>query len=51
MNELIKRTVLDTKPVTVEYELTAYGRSLEKVTEELVNWGLKHRKRIIRKAN
>ena len=31
MNERIKRTVLDTKPVTVEYELTAYGRSLEKI--------------------
>ncbi|HEY8734772.1 MAG TPA: helix-turn-helix domain-containing protein [Puia sp.] len=49
INELIKRTVHDTKPVTVEYELTAYGMSLEKVIIELVSWGQKHRKRIFRK--
>jgi DNA-binding HxlR family transcriptional regulator len=50
MNELVNRTVLDTKPVTVEYELTSYGGSLEKVITELVNWGSKHRKRIFRKG-
>lgn len=50
MNQLVKRTVIDTKPVTVEYELTTYGRSLEMVTTELVSWGLKHRKRILRKG-
>ncbi len=49
MNELVERIVFDTKPVTVEYELTSYGTSLEKVIEELVNWGMKHRKRILRK--
>ena len=51
MNELVKRTVIDSKPVTVEYELTSYGMSLEKVIVELVSWGLKHRKRIFRKRN
>ena len=50
INELVKRTVLDTKPVTVEYELTSYGGSLERVINELVNWGLKHRKRIFKKG-
>ena len=49
MNQLVSRRVLDTKPVTVEYELTVYGATLEKVIEELVNWGAKHRKRILRK--
>ncbi|MEP7229390.1 MAG: helix-turn-helix domain-containing protein [Ginsengibacter sp.] len=49
MNELVERIVFNTKPVTVEYELTSYGASLEKVIEELVNWGMKHRKRILRK--
>lgn len=49
MNELVERIVLNTKPVTVEYELTSYGETLEKVIEELVSWGLKHRKRILRK--
>jgi DNA-binding HxlR family transcriptional regulator len=51
INELVKRTVLDTKPVTVEYELTLYGRSLEKVITELVSWGLKHRKRIFKQGD
>ena len=50
MNELIKRTVHDTKPVTVDYELTSYGMSLEKVITELVSWGLKHRQRIFKKG-
>jgi DNA-binding HxlR family transcriptional regulator len=49
MNELVSRTVLNTKPVTVEYELTSYGETLETVIAELVSWGLKHRKRILRK--
>ncbi|MEP6583353.1 MAG: helix-turn-helix domain-containing protein [Ginsengibacter sp.] len=49
MNELVNRNVLNTKPVTVEYELTSYGATLEKVIEELVNWGTKHRKRILGK--
>ena len=51
MNELLTRTVLDTKPVTVEYELTSYGESLEHVILELINWGSKHRKRILRRQN
>ena len=48
-NELVKRTVLDTKPVMVQYELTNYGKSLEKVIAELICWGENHRKRIIGK--
>lgn len=49
INELVTRTVLDTKPVTVEYELTSYGETLEHVILELINWGTKHRNRILRK--
>jgi DNA-binding HxlR family transcriptional regulator len=30
--------------------MTPYGRTLEKLIDELQNWGLKHRKRIIEKA-
>jgi len=47
LNELVTRTVYDTSPVTVEYALTAYGKSLQNVIDELHNWGIKHRKRII----
>jgi len=45
-NELVKRTVYDTKPVTVEYELTEYGKTLEKVIQEIANWGMEHRKKV-----
>lgn len=46
MNELVKRTVYDTIPVSVEYELTSYGDTLDPVIMALRDWGTKHRKRI-----
>jgi DNA-binding HxlR family transcriptional regulator len=49
INQLVKRTVYDTLPVTVEYSLTTYGKSLHKVIEELRTWGLQHRKRLLSK--
>ncbi len=49
VNQLVKRTVYDTLPVTVEYSLTTYGKSLHKVIEELRTWGTQHRKRLLSK--
>jgi len=46
INQLVKRTVCDTKPITVEYEITEYGKTLEKVIFEIGNWGLEHRKKL-----
>lgn len=46
INQLVKRTVYDTTPVTVEYSLTEYGKSLKKVIGALRDWGMEHRKRI-----
>lgn len=46
INELISRKVCDTKPVTVEYELSAYGQTLQRIIKEMINWGLVHRQRI-----
>ena len=48
-NQLITRKVYDTKPVTVEYELTPYGKSLDKVMMEMKLWGEQHRTRIMGK--
>jgi len=48
-NKLISRDVYDTSPPTVEYSITAHGRSLEKVLDELHYWGLAHRKEVIGK--
>jgi len=50
MNQLITRTVRNTKPITVEYEITPYGQTLEKIVTEIVGWGTEHRKTIM-KAN
>lgn len=47
-NELVARTVYDTAPITVEYELTVYGRTLKPLIQELHKWGSQHRKKILR---
>lgn len=47
MNDLVKRMVCDTKPITVQYELTAYSKTLEPVLIEMEQWGEQHRKKII----
>lgn len=43
-NGIISRTVIDSIPVTVEYELTDSGRTFKKVLDVMVEWGLEHRK-------
>ncbi len=46
-NLLITRTVVNTQPISVEYELTEYGRSLKSITNVIAEWGFEHRKRIL----
>lgn len=46
-NLLVSRTIQETKPITVAYAITEYGKSVLPVTETLVNWGLSHREKII----
>lgn len=46
-NQLITRVVLNTKPITVRYQLTKYGESLKPLSINIADWGLKHRKQII----
>ncbi|WP_316804573.1 helix-turn-helix domain-containing protein [Pedobacter nototheniae] len=47
LNEFVVRQVFSTTPVTITYELTLYSETLEKVIEELRNWGLQHRERLV----
>ncbi len=47
VNGLLERRVYDSVPVSVEYEITAYGNTLKPLIGELHKWGTKHRKRII----
>lgn len=45
-NQLITRTVYDTVPVSVEYSLTEYGKTLDDVIIALREWGKRHRKKL-----
>lgn len=47
-NKLLTRTVKQTKPITVEYEITEYGKTLISLISEIVNWGLVHREKIMK---
>lgn len=49
MNRLVTRKVLNTMPITVEYDLTPQGRSLNKVVDAMAEWGIKYRRSIYRK--
>lgn len=49
INKLVKRTVLDTQPISVQYELTEHGLTLQTIIKNLTEWGIEHRKEIIGK--
>jgi DNA-binding HxlR family transcriptional regulator len=46
MNKLVKRTVYNKKPITVEYEITEYGKTLTPLITEIAKWGAEHRKKL-----
>lgn len=48
-NLLVKRSVMETRPVTVKYELTPHGRTLERIINEMRIWGRAHRKEVMGK--
>ncbi|MEM8893913.1 MAG: winged helix-turn-helix transcriptional regulator, partial [Bacteroidota bacterium] len=48
-HDIISRTIRDTAPITVEYQLTEYGKSLDPVFQALTAWGTEHRRRIMGK--
>ncbi|WP_192349954.1 helix-turn-helix domain-containing protein [Algoriphagus sp. Y33] len=47
MNGLVNREVCSTKPVTVQYELTDYSKTLNDVLIAREKWGQQHRDKII----
>lgn len=49
INDLVKRTIHNTFPVTVEYSLTDHGESLRGIINELRTWGTNHRLHITKK--
>ncbi|EMQ93818.1 Transcriptional regulator, HxlR family [Xanthomarina gelatinilytica] len=49
MNRLVSRTVMNTKPITVEYSITEYGKTLSPVIDALANWGISYRDSVYEK--
>ncbi len=49
MDRLVTRTVLNTTPQTVEYEVTEYSKTLGEVLRALRSWGEMHHETIVGK--
>ncbi|WP_316847307.1 helix-turn-helix domain-containing protein [Pedobacter psychrodurus] len=49
-NQLIKRTVTDDTPVSIEYTSTDYCRSFGDIILEMIKWGKEHRLRLKRRG-
>lgn len=47
INGLIRRNVVSGRPVVIEYEITEYGETLNPIIQELFNWGIQHRHKIL----
>lgn len=47
VNQLVRRSVQETQPVTVLYALTPYGQKLKAMIESLAIWGIEHRRKIM----
>ena len=47
LSGLISRTVLNTKPISVEYAITEYGKTLNSVRSSIRNWGKEYRAKVV----
>ncbi|WP_317192789.1 winged helix-turn-helix transcriptional regulator [Sphingobacterium siyangense] len=48
INKLITRTQNNTMPVSVDYELTEFGKSLHQIIDTMGEWGIKYREQILK---
>ncbi len=51
LNGIIKRTVYDTQPIKVEYELTPSGQQLRVVIDAMYSWGKNHREELFGRSD
>ncbi|WP_274474566.1 winged helix-turn-helix transcriptional regulator [Mangrovimonas aestuarii] len=49
VNNLISRTVMNTKPITVKYSIAEKGRTLSPLIDELTKWGIEYRNSVFEK--
>ncbi|GGH78058.1 DNA-binding HxlR family transcriptional regulator [Filimonas zeae] len=47
INGLVERTECDSRPQTMEYQITEYGQSLQPLIHQMAVWGGQHRRRIM----
>ena len=47
LNQLVRRRVCATKPVTVEYSSTAYAATLKEVIDAMIRWGQNHKRKLV----
>ena len=45
-NLILTRKVMDTRPITVNYTITEFGKSCEPLITEIYKWDFNHRERI-----
>ncbi|GAA4179521.1 helix-turn-helix domain-containing protein [Sphingobacterium ginsenosidimutans] len=48
LNRLITRTQNNTMPVSVDYELTEFGKSLHQIIDTMGAWGIRYREQILK---
>ncbi|WP_277013608.1 winged helix-turn-helix transcriptional regulator [Flavobacterium lindanitolerans] len=46
VNNLVNRRVMNTKPITVEYSITEYGKTLAPLIDEMAKWGIDYREKV-----
>lgn len=47
-NKLIVREVMNTRPLTVEYDLTPHGETIMPIIKSLGTWGMYHRQHLFK---
>ena len=50
-NNIVRKTVVSTSPLLIEYELTKKGKGLNKIIYELAQFGVSHLKSEVTKKN
>jgi DNA-binding HxlR family transcriptional regulator len=50
LNGVLVRTVYDTIPVSVEYDLSPSGKLITEVLDKMIEWGVEHRKSVLKKS-
>lgn len=46
LNHLVVRVSLQSRPITVQYTISEYGKTVLPLAENLAQWGLDHREKI-----